>query len=496
MPGSTTAAPIAAAILLAAGGGTRMKSQTPKMLHRVGGKSLINHVLTAVGATQPDRMMAVLGHESDAVAEHLTDIAPEVETCLQPERHGTGDAARVGLEALGELHGEVLVAITDTPLLTGGALEDLVSTHRENGNDITFLSARVPDPAGYGRIVRDTAGHVTGIVEHADATEDQLQIAEINGGIGVFDAALLDELLPQLEPSESSGELYLTDLPRLAAQEGRVVDAHAISDSWQTEGVNDRVQLANLGKEFNRRLLRNWMLAGVTVVDPDHTWVQADVDLAADVELLPGTSLEGATSVGAGSVIGPETTLTDVEVGEGASVCRSQASLAVVSDRASVGPYSHLRPGTVVGEDAKIGTFVETKNARFDRGVKAQHLSYIGDAEIGAQSNIGAGVVFANYDGEAKHNTSVGEHSFVGSNSVLVAPVTLGSNSFVAAGSAITDEVGSGDLGIARGRQHNSADWAVRNRTDSPSVADPGAAQQSGETTGDTPNARGTGHAS
>jgi bifunctional UDP-N-acetylglucosamine pyrophosphorylase/glucosamine-1-phosphate N-acetyltransferase len=449
-----------------------MKSQTPKMLHRIAGKSLIGHVLTAVGATHPQRMVAVLGHQSDALAEHLSEIAPELSTCLQPERRGTGDAARVGLDALGDIEGEVLVAITDMPLLSGETLRELIDTHRGNGNGVTFLSARVPDPTGYGRIVRDDSGNVSGIVEQADATDEQRRITEINGGIGIFNARLLTELLPQLEPSATSGELYLTDLPHLAAKAGARVDAHAIADSMQMEGVNDRVQLANLGKEFNRRIVRAWMLAGVTVTDPDTTWVHADVDLGRDVTLLPGTFLEGATSVGAGSVIGPETTLVDVEVGEHASVCRSHAALSVIATGASVGPYSHLRPGTVIGDDSTVGTFVETKNARLAGGVKAAHLSYIGDADVGSGTNVGAGVVFANYDGEAKHNTSVGQRSFVGSNAVLIAPLRLGDGSYVAAGSAITDEVAAGDLGIARGRQHNSAGWAGRDRTG----RDPGSA--------------------
>jgi bifunctional UDP-N-acetylglucosamine pyrophosphorylase/glucosamine-1-phosphate N-acetyltransferase len=462
--------------LLAAGDGTRMKSQTPKMLHQIAGKTLINHVLTAVAAAHPQRTVAVLGYQSDALAEHLSQIAPELSTCLQPQRRGTGDAARIGLETLGDIEGEVLVAITDMPLLTGETLQELVDAHRANGNGVTFLSARVADPEGYGRIVRDEAGNVTGIVEQADATDDQRQIAEINGGIGVFDARLLRELLPQLEPSAHSGELYLTDLPHLAAKAGSRVDAHAIADSVQTEGVNDRIQLSNLGKEFNRRILRSWMLAGVTVIDPDTTWVHADVDLGRDVTLLPGTFLEGATSIGAESVIGPETTLVDVEVGDHASVCRTHASLAVVAAGASVGPYSHLRPGTVIGEGSKVGTFVETKNARLAAGVKAQHLSYIGDAEVGSGTNIGAGVVFANYDGQAKHNTSVGQRSFVGSNTVLIAPLRLGDSSYVAAGSAITDEVAAGDLGVARGRQHNSLGWVVRNRT----ASDPGTTTENG----------------
>lgn len=475
--------PIAAAILLAAGGGTRMKSRTIKLLHEVGGRSLIGHVINAVEETRPQRMMAVLGHQADQVGEHLQQTAPAIETCFQPSKGGTGDAARIGLEALGEIEGEVLVTVTDMPLLTGAVLTELVDLHRAEGSAVTFLSATVDDPTGYGRIVRNADGAPIGIVEEKDATDEQRAITEVNSGVGLFDAAALREFLPALTPSSTSGELYLTDLLEMAHQAGRTVAAHRIDDSWQTEGVNTRVQLAALGKEYNRRLCERWMLEGVSIVDPDTTWIQADVDLAPDVMLLPGTHLQGTTVVGSGSVIGPDSTLSDVEVGENAVVTRTHASLAVIGNGVTVGPYAFLRPGTVLEEDAHIGTFVETKNSRVGRGAKVPHLTYAGDADVGEGANIGAGTIFANYDGVTKNRSSVGRFSFIGSDTVLIAPVNVADGAYVAAGSAITDDVAAGELGIARGRQHNSAGWVARNRAGTKTAEAAEAADQAGEST-------------
>ncbi len=469
---------IAAAILLAAGGGTRMKSATIKMLHEIAGRSLISYVINAVEGARPERIVAVVGHQADQVTDHLKQIAPAVEIAHQARRGGTGDAARVGLEALGDIRGDVLVTITDMPLLTDETLAGLVQAHRSAGSAVTFLSADVVDPTGYGRIVRDASGQVTGIVEHKEATPEQRMITEINSGVGLFDAAVLAELLPRLTPSGSSGELYLTDILGLAAADGRSVAAHRIDDSWQTEGVNNRIQLAALGRELNRRICEHWMLEGVTIVDPATTWIHADVDIAADVTLLPGTSLEGTTVVASGAVIGPDTTLCDVEVGEGAVVCRSHGSLAVIGPRTDVGPYAYLRPGTVVADGGKIGTFVETKNAVIGAGAKVPHLSYVGDAEIGEGANIGAGTIFANYDGVDKHRSSVGRYSFIGSDSVLVAPVHVDDGAYVAAGSAITDDVAAGELGIARGRQHNSSGWVQRQRAGTRTAEAAGAAEE------------------
>jgi bifunctional UDP-N-acetylglucosamine pyrophosphorylase / glucosamine-1-phosphate N-acetyltransferase len=326
------------------------------------------------------------------------------------------------------------------------------------------LTAQVPDPTGYGRILRDGDGMVSGIVEHRDADDSQLEITEINSGIYVFDAVTLRAALTEIAPMNDQGEIYLTDVLTVVRGAGRPVGALLIEDLWQTEGVNDRIQLCRMNAEVNRRILERWMLEGVTVVDPATTWVHASVDLAPDVILLPGTSLEGATSIAAGARIGPDTTLIDVEVGESAVVTRTHGSLSVIGSGASVGPYAYLRPGTTLGAGGKIGTFVEAKNARIGAGAKAPHLSYLGDAVIGEGANIGAGVIFANYDGVRKSTSTVGAYSFVGSNSVLAAPVEVADGAYIAAGSTITGNVGPGDLAVSRSRQRNVAGWVARKR--------------------------------
>jgi bifunctional UDP-N-acetylglucosamine pyrophosphorylase/glucosamine-1-phosphate N-acetyltransferase len=408
--------------------------------------------------------MVVIGHLRDQVAAHLAEIAPHVLTTVQEQQLGTGHAVQVALEQLADLTGDVIVTMGDVPMLTGETLSALLLQHRTSQAAATVLTAQVPDPTGYGRILRDADGMVSGIVEHRDANHIEQEIAEINSGIYVFDAAVLRSALSELAPSNDQGELYLTDVLAVLRKAGKPVSAHVIDDLWQTEGVNDRIQLARMNAELNRRIVQHWMREGVTVVDPASTWVHASVDLAPDVILLPGTSLEGATSVATGARIGPDTTLIDVEVGEKAVVTRTQAALSVIGPGANVGPYAHLRPGTTLGADGKIGTFVETKNARIGAGAKAPHLSYLGDAVIGEGANIGAGVIFANYDGVQKSTTTVGAYSFVGSNAVLAAPVEVADGAYIAAGSTITGDVGPGDLAVSRSRQRNVSGWVARKR--------------------------------
>jgi bifunctional UDP-N-acetylglucosamine pyrophosphorylase / glucosamine-1-phosphate N-acetyltransferase len=398
------------------------------------------------------------------VEEHLAEIAPHVLIAVQEEQLGTGHAVQVALGQMADLDGDVIVTYGDVPMLTGETLAALLSEHRTRQAMVTVLTAEVADPTGYGRILRDSEGMVRGIVEHRDADEMQRQITEINSGIYVFDAAALKAALTELKPTNDQGELYLSDVPAVVRQAGQPVAALLIEDVWQTEGVNDRIQLSRMNAEVNRRILHRWMREGVTVVDPATTWVHASVDLAPDVILLPGTSLEGATSVSAGARIGPDTTLIDVEVGENAVVTRTQASLSVIGPGANVGPFAYLRPGTTLGAGGKIGTFVEAKNARIGAGAKAPHLSYLGDAVIGEGANIGAGVIFANYDGVRKSTTTVGAYSFVGSNSVLAAPVEVADGAYIAAGSTITGDVGPGDLGVSRSRQRNVSGWVARKR--------------------------------
>jgi bifunctional UDP-N-acetylglucosamine pyrophosphorylase / glucosamine-1-phosphate N-acetyltransferase len=456
--------PVAAVVILAAGEGKRMKSSRSKLLHEVAGHSMLSYAVTAATAVQPEHVVVVIGHLRDQVEEHLAEIAPHVLIAVQDEQLGTGHAVQVALGQLADLDGDVIVTYGDVPMLTGETLAALLSEHRARQAMVTVLTAEVADPTGYGRILRDSEGMVRGIVEHRDADEMQRQITEINSGIYVFDAAALKVALTELKPTNDQGELYLSDVPALVRQAGHPVAALLIEDVWQTEGVNDRIQLARMNAEVNRRILHRWMREGVTVVDPATTWVHASVDLAPDVILLPGTSLEGATSVASGARIGPDTTLIDVEVGENAVVTRTQASLSVIGAGANVGPFAYLRPGTTLGAGGKIGTFVEAKNARIGAGAKAPHLSYLGDAVIGEGANIGAGVIFANYDGVRKSTSTVGAYSFVGSNSVLAAPVEVADGAYIAAGSTITGDVGPGDLGVSRSRQRNIAGWVARKR--------------------------------
>jgi len=456
--------PVAAVVILAAGEGKRMKSSRSKLLHEIAGHSMLSYAVTAATTVQPEHIVVVVGHFRDQVEAHLAEIAPHVLIAVQEEQLGTGDAVQAALGQVADLTGDVLVTMGDVPMLTGETLAALLEEHRARRAAATMLTAQVPDPTGYGRVLRDGDGRVTGIVEHRDADDTQREITEINSGIYVFDAAMLRAALTDIAPQNDQGELYLTDVLTVVRQAGKPVGALLIDDLWQTEGVNDRIQLCRMNTEVNRRILQRWMREGVTVVDPATTWVHASVDLAADVVLLPGTSLEGATSVGAGAQIGPDTTLIDVEVGDGAVVTRTHASLSVIGPGASVGPFAYLRPGTTLGAGGKIGTFVEAKNARIGAGAKAPHLSYLGDAVIGEGANIGAGVIFANYDGVSKSTSTVGAYSFVGSNSVLAAPVEVADGAYVAAGSTITGDVGPGDLAVGRSRQRNVAGWVARQR--------------------------------
>ena len=455
----------AAVIVLAAGAGTRMKSRTPKVLHPIGGRSLLVHAVTAAEGTSPSELVVVLRHERERVAQHLSDHAPEVVIADQDEIPGTGRAVQCGLDAVTATSGTVLVTYGDVPLLDPGTLRRLVAGHEEAAAAVTVLTARVPDPTGYGRILRSADGtEVEGIVEHKDATADQHAIDEINSGIYAFDLEVLRGALERIGTDNAQGEMYLTDVLSVARADGRSVRAVLTSDVMMVEGVNDRVQLAQLGAEMNRRILERHMRAGVTIVDPSTTWIDADVSIGQDATILPGVQLHGATDIGDEAVIGPDTTLRDTEVGAGAEVMRSQTVLAVIGAGASVGPFSYLRAGTVLGADGKVGGFVETKNAQIGDGAKVPHLSYVGDAEIGEGANIGAATIFANYDGVDKHRTTVGKQVRVGSDSVLVAPVTLGDGSATGAGTVVRKDVPPGALAVSAVTQRNVEGWTLRRR--------------------------------
>lgn len=453
-------------IVLAAGGGTRMKSKTPKVLHRICGRSMIGHVLTAVGALEPSRVVTVVGHQREVVAPHVSELLPEAVLAVQDEQLGTGHAVRMALEALDEppQEGTVLIAYGDTPLLQGETLRAFADSHRAARAAVSILSGIVADPHGYGRIVRDEAGVVQAIVEEKDATEEQRSITEINSGILAFDAAFLLECIGRIGNDNAKGEYYLTDAIALARQDGLTVAAHAVADALQTEGANDRAQLATLARELNARILDRWMREGVTVMDPATTWIDADVVLAPDVTVLPGTQLLGATVVQEDAVVGPDTTLEDCEVGAGARVVRTHGQLAVIGNGANVGPFSYLRPGTELGANGKIGTFVETKNATIGDGAKVPHLSYVGDAEIGEGTNIGAGTIFANYDGVNKHRTRIGKHAKTGSNNTFVAPIEIGDGAGTGGGTVVRKDVPPGALAVSTAQQRNLPGWAQTRR--------------------------------
>ncbi len=480
---------IAAVVVLAAGAGTRMRSSLPKVLHPIAGRPLLWHALGAAAQVRPERLVAVIGHGREQVGSYLDDAHPDVLQVVQEAQLGTGHAVEQALAVLPG-SGTILVTYGDVPLLTAATLDRLAAEHHASGNAVTVLTAVVADPSGYGRIVRDPSGELTGIVEHRDADADQLSIPEINSGVYAFDGEVLTAALAQLTPSNAQGERYLTDVVSMARADGHRVGTVITSDATETEGVNDRVQLAELSRRLNARLVRAAQLAGVTVHDPARTWLHADVRIGQDTELLPGTSLEAGTVVGSGCVIGPDTTLSGCEVADGASVVRSHCIGASIGRSATVGPFSFLRAGTALGEEAKVGAFVEIKNSAIGDAAKVPHLSYVGDARVGAGSNLGAGTITANYDGQAKHATTIGENAFVGSDSTLVAPVTIGDGAYVGAGSTVTQDVAAGDLAVARGRQHAVTGWVLRRRNGTASERSASSALSAGHRAGDPPGPR------
>jgi len=459
--------PAVTAIVLAAGAGTRMKSARAKVLHEIGGRPLIAHALLAVRGVGAATTVTVVGHEREQVSAAIADLELGVVEAIQDEQRGTGHAVQIALEALGEsppLDGTVLVTYGDVPLLTSETLADLLEDHRSSGQSVTVLTAELADPDGYGRIVRDADGFVVAIREDRDADDVERAICEVNSGVVAVDAKFLRGALARLAPANAQGELYLTDIVRLAVEDGLPVGAHVLEDVWQTQGVNDRAQLARLGRELNRRLTTHWMSEGVSIVDPDTTWIDSAVALAPDVTIHPGTQLLGATVVASGATIGPDTTLRNVEVGAGATIVRTHASDAVVGAGATVGPFAYLRPGTEIGADGKVGTFVEMKNAQLGAGAKVPHLSYVGDAEIGEGANVGAGTIVANYDGVRKHRTKVGKHARTGSNNVFVAPVTIGDGAYTGGGTVVREDVPAGALATSAGPQRTMEGWVPANR--------------------------------
>jgi bifunctional UDP-N-acetylglucosamine pyrophosphorylase/glucosamine-1-phosphate N-acetyltransferase len=461
----------AAVIVLAAGEGTRMKSALPKVLHSLCGRSMLGHAMAAARDLDPERLVVVVGHARDQVGAHATSVDPDTRIVIQDHQGGTGHAVRCVIETIGLIPGQVIVTYGDMPLLRPDTLAALAREHDQAGHAVTVLTARVPDPTGYGRVVRDGAGALTGIVEQSDATPQERLIDEINSGCYAFDGALLADAIKRVPSANAQGQEYLTDVVGILRADGHPVGTLVAADATEIQGVNDRVQLAQARRVYNDRLLEHWMRAGVTIVDPATTWLDVQVTLAQDVEIGPSTQLQGQTTVGAGAQIGPGVVLKDTAVGAGASVINAFCEGAEIGPEASVGPYTRLRPGSRLGRGSRAGSFVEMKNAVVGEGTKVPHLTYVGDADIGAGSNIGAATVFVNYDGVAKHRTQVGDQVRIGSDTMLVAPVEVGDGAYTAAGSVITQNVPPGALGIGRAGQRNIPGWVTRRRAGTPSAA-------------------------
>lgn len=463
-----------AVIVLAAGAGTRMKSETPKVMHPIGGRSMVEHAIAAAQDLRPQRLAVVVRHQRDKVAAHVTAFDPSVTIVDQDDVPGTGRAVEVGLLGLDEsatVEGTVVVTYGDVPLLRSETLKELIAVHELDGNAVTVLTTNIANPGAYGRIVRNAAGEVTAIVEAKDATDEQLAITEINSGIYAFDAAVLRDSLKQVTTDNSQGEKYITDVLEIARNAGHRTSALAIEDRWEVEGANDRVQLAQLGRKLNDRLLEMHMRNGVTIVDPATTWVDVTVTIENDVTVLPGVQLQGTTSIATGSTVGPDSSLKNITIGAGVIIERTHGSESVIDAGATVGPFAYLRPGTHLHEDGKIGTFVETKNAEIGKGSKVPHLSYAGDVTIGENSNIGAASIFVNYDGVNKHRSTVGNNVRMGSDNMYVAPVTIGDGAYSGAGTVIRQDVPAGALAINEAPQRNIEGWVTKNRAGTEAAA-------------------------
>ena len=457
-------------VVLAAGEGTRMKSKSAKVLHEIAGRTIIENLLAAVQPLAAKNLTVVVGSHKDEVIEHLAKIAPKAKTVFQEKRNGTGGAAQLAL-ASHKGDGTVLILAGDTPLLTTQTLQEFIEVHQTQKNKASVLTALLPDPTGYGRIIRGDDGVILKIVEEKDATESEKDIDEINTGVYLFESKVLSAVISKIQSNNSQKELYLTDVISLLNDQKESVHAIVSNDYTETLGINDRTQLAEVTAIMRDRINNQHMLAGVSIIDPTTTWIDAGVKIEADVVIYPSSAISGETVIKSGAIIGPRTTLVDCEVGSGASVIESFATKSVIGDGAKVGPYTYLRKGTVLDSDSKAGAFVEIKNSTVGKGSKVAHLSYVGDAQIGQESNIGAATVFVNYDGEKKHQTKIGDQVRIGSDTMLVAPVTIGDGAYTAAGSVINEDVPAGAIGIGRARQVNILGWVLKKRKDSKSAA-------------------------
>ena len=446
------------AILLAAGKGTRMKSDLPKVMHKVAGITMLEHVFRSVSAIKPEKTVTVIGHKADLVREVL---AGQSEFVLQTEQLGTGHAVMMAEEQLSNLDGQTLVIAGDTPLITGESLSNLISHHVRHKNIATILTAEAENPFGYGRIIRNKHDEVTKIVEQKDATDFEQLVKEINTGTYVFDNRRLFEALQNITTDNAQGEYYLTDVIGIFKEAGEKVGAYKLHDFDESLGVNDRVALATAEKVMRHRITTQHMINGVSFTNPEATYIDVDVQLAPEVVVEANVTLKGQTSIGQATVLSNGTYIVDSTIGANAVITQSMIEESVIADEVTVGPYAHIRPGSFIDKQAHVGNFVELKGTRMGVGSKSGHLTYLGNATIGNGVNVGAGTITVNYDGQNKFATEIGNNVFIGSNSTLIAPLSIGDNSLTAAGSTITEDVPKDAIAIGRGRQVNKEGYAL-----------------------------------
>ena len=453
------------ALIMAAGQGTRMRSDLPKVLHEICGRPMVAWPILAAKEAGAGRICVIVSPDRD-----LSSALPDgTETIVQPEADGTGGALRAASDVVGDSE-TVVILSGDHPLVSAPIIDELISTHRETGAAATVMTTEMEDPGSYGRIVRGSDGDIERIVEAkapGDATPEELAIKEVNAGTYAFAGPSLAEALGRLDNDNAQGEYYLGDVLPMLRESGLKVAAYRAPDPGVNLGINDRADLARVADETRRRILTAHMRAGVTIEDPGATWIDADVEIAPDTTILPGTTLRGRSTVGTGSAIGPMTTLIDSRIGERASVIHSYLTSCEVADEAKVGPFTYLRPDARIGRGAKAGTFVEIKNSDIGAGAKVPHLSYIGDTDVGEGSNLGASTVTANYDGRSKNRTKIGKKVFTGVDTTFVAPVEVGDEAYTGAGSVITDDVPPGALGISRAEQRNIEGYAGKKAKES-----------------------------
>ena len=449
-------------IILAAGEGTRMKSKLPKVAHKVCGKPLLTHVVKSALQADVEKNIVVVGHKSDIVKKCIQEEVIFVEQPIgEDEPYGTGFAVKQGIDHVND-EDVVLVLCGDTPLITSKSLEEFTKCHTDGNFKATVLTSDMDNPKGYGRIIRNENGEVESIVEEKDATDKQRQITEVNSGIYCFEGKSLKSVLGKINNNNVQKEYYLTDALDILRSEGLKIGGYKISDSEETQGINSKVQLADAEKIMRTRINEKLMLEGAIIIDPENTYIDSEVKIGRDTVIKPGVTIEGNTTIGEDCEIGVNTRIVNSKIGDNVEILSSNIVDSIIGEDSKVGPFANLRPNSELGKNVKIGDFVEIKNSRIGNNSKASHLTYIGDGDVGEDVNIGCGVVFVNYDGVNKNKTIIEDKAFIGCNVNLIAPVKVEENAYVAAGSTITKDVETGDLGIARSRQTNIEGWVEK----------------------------------